>query len=323
MKILVIDDSGYARKRLAHILEGAGHRVVEADGGETGLALLADAKPDAITLDLLMPSMDGIEVLRRIRKVNPGIPVVVISADVQERTLQEVRAAGATAFVGKLAPKEDLLRTLDAAMTCKGCGGLSVSQMHAFTELMKLSMGRAAHALEGLLERRILIQAPQVEILEAGTLLTYLETNTPEIGTAAEQAFTGEINGQGYLVFPTRHAETLVQALIRQDQSLEGLSAADKTILTEVANVILNAVISDLGNRLQTRLRMGLPSVYFQLTCQRMAEIMLGQAPEESQAVVLISWLHIDEIAFVCYLVLITGAGDIHRLLENMMGDLS
>jgi len=323
MKILVIDDSAYARKRLAHIFEGAGHAIVEADDGEAGLALLADTKPDAVTLDLLMPGMDGIEVLRRIRKVHPRIPVVVISADVQDTTLREVKAAGATAFVGKLEPKDDLLRTLHEAMTCTGCGDLSSSQMDAFTELMNLCMGKAAKALERLLERHILIQAPQVEILEPENLIGYLETNTPEIGTAAEQAFTGEINGQGYLVFPTRHAETLVQALIRQDQSLEGLSAADKTILTEVANVILNAVISDLGNRLQTRLRMGLPSVYFQLTCQRMAEIMLGQAPEESQAVVLISWLHIDEIAFVCYLVLITGAGDIHRLLENMMGDLS
>ncbi len=323
MKILVIDDSAYARKRLALILQGAGHTVVEADGGEAGLALLSREAVDAVTVDLLMPGMDGLEVMRRIRHDNDRIPILVVSSDVQERTVREVMAAGATAFVGKLAPREELIGAIANLTTTKRIEDISRAQLDMFTELINLSMGRAAQALERILDRHIRIKAPEVNILKPDRLRPFLETKAPRIGTAAEQAFTGEINGRGYLIFPVDHAEILVQTLLSQDRTLERLSAAEESILTEVANVILNAVVSDMGNRLNTRLRMGLPTVYFHLSSGKMAEIMLRKAIRNAQAAVVMSWLDIDQTTFVCYLVLITGAGDIQCLLESMERELS
>src|SRR4051794_41113077 len=80
-RILVADDSTFMRRLLTQALRDAGFAVVgEAADGDEALALYRDLRPDAMTLDLAMPGMDGIGVLRALRGERSSLPVVVVSA---------------------------------------------------------------------------------------------------------------------------------------------------------------------------------------------------------------------------------------------------
>jgi CheY-like chemotaxis protein len=75
---------------------------VEADSGETALELLsAGLEPGFICLDLTMPGIGGTETLRRIKEAGYPFPVVVVTADMQRRTVEEVRSLGAADVLGK------------------------------------------------------------------------------------------------------------------------------------------------------------------------------------------------------------------------------
>jgi two-component system chemotaxis response regulator CheY len=82
-KILVVDDSGLARRRVRGILEEAGYQVVEAEDGMAALERCHVDRPDLVVLDLVMKGMYGMEVLGKLREIDSLARVIVASADVQ------------------------------------------------------------------------------------------------------------------------------------------------------------------------------------------------------------------------------------------------
>ena len=78
-RILVIDDEAGIRDSMRRTLEYQGYQFVGAATGQEGLALIERDPPDLVFLDIKMPGMDGLEVLERIKAVNPGVPVVMVS----------------------------------------------------------------------------------------------------------------------------------------------------------------------------------------------------------------------------------------------------
>ena len=101
MKILIVDDEVHVAKVLADSVRLQGHEALVAISGEEGLALLAQKRPDALFLDLVMPGMSGIEVLRRIREVHPALPVVVITGHASTAEIEEAKRLGVTDCVAK------------------------------------------------------------------------------------------------------------------------------------------------------------------------------------------------------------------------------
>ena len=99
--ILIIDDSKLSRTMSKRALSNAGYDTLEAENGREGLQLLKDQKPDCITLDLLMPEMDGMQVLAAMREQGLKTPVVVVTANVQKGIREECVAAGACDVVNK------------------------------------------------------------------------------------------------------------------------------------------------------------------------------------------------------------------------------
>jgi hypothetical protein len=109
--VLVIDDNPEARDLVRRLLEGEGFAVIEAAGGEAGLALARERRPDAITLDVLMPGMDGWAVLSAI-KGDPTLaatPVIMVSV-MEDRNLGF--ALGASEYVTKPIDRDQLRRVL-------------------------------------------------------------------------------------------------------------------------------------------------------------------------------------------------------------------
>jgi two-component system nitrogen regulation response regulator NtrX len=100
-RILVVDDEAEVRNVLAEFLESLGHDVSEADSGPAALTHVEGNRPDAVCLDLWMDGMPGLEVLDRLTRTHPELPVVIVTADPLTDTMQDARARGAFDYVLK------------------------------------------------------------------------------------------------------------------------------------------------------------------------------------------------------------------------------
>jgi two-component system, OmpR family, response regulator len=100
-KILVIDDEPGIRDLLDTLLSWKGYDVVLADSGQKGLEIFRRAGADVIVLDLKMPGMDGLTVLRQVRSLNPKQPVIILTGAGTLESEQQVRALGVTEYVEK------------------------------------------------------------------------------------------------------------------------------------------------------------------------------------------------------------------------------
>ncbi len=80
MKILVVDDDPAIRMLYKEELEDEGYEVVVASSGEEALKLFDEVEPDLVTLDILMPDMDGIQVLRKMKEKKPRLPIIMSTA---------------------------------------------------------------------------------------------------------------------------------------------------------------------------------------------------------------------------------------------------
>ena len=100
-KVLVIEDEANIRTLTEMLLKRLGHEVLLADNGWKGLELYRREHPDVIVLDLIMPGMDGIEVLRQIRSVDLKQSVVILTGDSTPETKRQVRALGVSEFILK------------------------------------------------------------------------------------------------------------------------------------------------------------------------------------------------------------------------------
>ena len=106
--ILIVDDSAYSRKKARLALKNEGYELIEAKNGRDGLDKLGEHKPDCILLDLLMPDMDGFEMLEDLQSQSSSIPVLVVSADIQETTMNRVFDLGARDMLNKAYKDDDL-----------------------------------------------------------------------------------------------------------------------------------------------------------------------------------------------------------------------
>lgn len=111
-KILVVDDSGLARRLVRKILEDLGYEVEEASDGEQALERYLLNRHDAVVLDLLMQGMYGMDVLQKLKQLNLNLPVIVVTADIQRTTREQVKELGGAAMVNKPVTKEQLEEVL-------------------------------------------------------------------------------------------------------------------------------------------------------------------------------------------------------------------
>jgi two-component system chemotaxis response regulator CheY len=115
-KVLLVDDSGLARRSTRRVLEQAGYDVVEAEDGLSALERFAVEKPDIVLLDLVMKGMYGLDVLEKLREMDPVARVIVISADVQTSSREMVQAAGASGFINKPAPPGQVVQMIEQVL---------------------------------------------------------------------------------------------------------------------------------------------------------------------------------------------------------------
>jgi Response regulator containing CheY-like receiver, AAA-type ATPase, and DNA-binding domains len=116
-RILIVDDSTMMRKTLRTILQQAGHTIDgEAANGEQALALYARCRPELVTLDITMPGMSGLEVIKKIRQLDENANIIVVSALGQQHIVFEALQSGARNFVSKPIIEDKVLAVVDIVL---------------------------------------------------------------------------------------------------------------------------------------------------------------------------------------------------------------
>ena len=115
-RILVVDDAAFMRARAAKVLEEAGHEVHQAENGVEAVKQYAENRPDAVLMDLKMPSMDGISATREISENHPDVKVVILTTfDADNHVIQALKA-GASGYILKNSRVDAIVSSLVAVV---------------------------------------------------------------------------------------------------------------------------------------------------------------------------------------------------------------
>jgi two-component system response regulator AtoC len=96
--VLIVDDDPSIRRLLVEFLEQSGYRADSAEDGESALSWLAESRPDMVLLDVRLPGISGIDVLKKTQAIHPSLPVIVISGYADEELAREALRLGAYDF---------------------------------------------------------------------------------------------------------------------------------------------------------------------------------------------------------------------------------
>lgn len=225
-RVLVIEDDIQIRRFLRAGLEASGYDLDQVDTGEAGVAQVARNPVDCVILDLGLPDIDGVEVVRRVREWS-AVPIVVLSARSQEAEKIRALDAGADDYVTKPVGMGELLARIRVALRRGRSGEAIESSVLSWGEVR---MDLAAH--------RVTCQGQEVHLTPIEfRLLTVLARNADKVVT--HRHLLKEVWGGAYVDRP--HYLRIHMAAIRQ--KLEQEPARPRYLLTE----------SGIGYRLDTR----------------------------------------------------------------------
>lgn len=112
MKILIVDDEPMVAAMIAEALRDEGNDVRVAFSGEDGLMIIAEGWPDAVFLDIVMPGMDGNEVLRRVRASWSGLPVIIMTGWATDEQVAVAKSLGVAGIVPKPSALKNFVKAL-------------------------------------------------------------------------------------------------------------------------------------------------------------------------------------------------------------------
>lgn len=119
-RILIVEDDPVAARVYGQYLKRGGYHVMVATDGHTGLQKVGQLRPDGVLLDIMLPGMNGIEVLKQIRATNAELPVVVYTNGFVPLLVDEVVAAGATHVFNKISlTSQELSNAFDKSLRRK------------------------------------------------------------------------------------------------------------------------------------------------------------------------------------------------------------
>ncbi len=116
-KVLVVDDAAFMRMLLKDMITKAGYEIAgEAASGKEAIEKYRDLNPDVVTMDTMMPEMNGVEATKEIMRLNPNAKVIICSAMGQQVMVMEAMQAGARDFMVKPFRQDKVMETLSKVM---------------------------------------------------------------------------------------------------------------------------------------------------------------------------------------------------------------
>jgi DNA-binding response OmpR family regulator len=119
--VLIVDDEHLVRDLLVQFLSLRGYRAQGVQDGAQALSIVEQAPPDLILLDLMLPGMDGVEVLRRLRGMNFSGAVIILTGSYDEELLQDAWSLHPQEVISKPIDLEKLLAIIQLVLVCREC----------------------------------------------------------------------------------------------------------------------------------------------------------------------------------------------------------
>jgi DNA-binding NtrC family response regulator len=113
MRILIVDDDEIVLKSCSKVLINEGIEVVEAQSAESALSIITQKEVSAILVDIKMPGLDGLSLIKQIRLILPDIPIIVMSGYATRETIKQVRDVTSGIFLPKPFTPDELLESLE------------------------------------------------------------------------------------------------------------------------------------------------------------------------------------------------------------------
>ncbi|MGB5994984.1 MAG: response regulator transcription factor [Candidatus Deferrimicrobiaceae bacterium] len=154
IRVLLADDHSIVRAGLRRLVEDAGDMVVVADAadGREAISKVQESLPDVVVIDLSMPGMDGLEVVRRLLSRDPKLPVLILTMHEEEQYVVRAIEAGAMGYVTKRSAAEQLLKAIRKVHA----GGRFLSESASEALATRMAKGAAARSpLDTLSTREI------------------------------------------------------------------------------------------------------------------------------------------------------------------------
>jgi two-component system, OmpR family, KDP operon response regulator KdpE len=215
IRVLIVDDEPQIRRFLRTSLSAHGYRVVEASCGREAITLTATERPELVLLDLGLPDMDGLEVIRQLREWST-VPIIVVSVRGQEGQKIEALDGGADDYVTKPFGMGELLARIRTALRHRLQAELDVPVFHAAGLTVDLAM------------RVVTVDNHEVKLTpKEYDLLRVLVTHAGKVIT--HQHLLREVWGPG-LVYETHYLRVYIGQL---RQKLEPDPAQPRYLLTE------------------------------------------------------------------------------------------
>ncbi|QBF27571.1 response regulator transcription factor [Pseudomonas tructae] len=152
-KALIVDDHPFIRSSVSVLLQGERFEVAQTDNGIDAVRLARDLKPDLLILDISMPGLDGLEVMRRIRAMGLQVKILILTSQLAEYFSIRCMRAGAIGFVSKTDDLSELGKAVQAVMS-----GYSYFPEVALSSVRKVDFCLSeAECIARLTDREVLI----------------------------------------------------------------------------------------------------------------------------------------------------------------------
>ncbi len=116
-RVMIVDDSRVVEFQMKKMLENTDYEVVSyCQDGETAIEQYGEVLPDLVTMDIIMPGMDGLETARAILEDHPDAKIIMVSSLAYDDTIEEARSIGTKTFIYKPFERDQLLSALDEAL---------------------------------------------------------------------------------------------------------------------------------------------------------------------------------------------------------------
>ena len=320
-KILVIDDSAFTRSIVRDALGGRGFRdVIEAENGEEGLKKYETEKPDVVLLDVIMPKLEGTDLLKRIMNMDENAKVIMLSAVGQERTVKMCNRLGALGYIVKPFDQMELMDTVEKAFLAKGkiepLEKLTRFEEDALREVGHMGAQHAATALSKMIGQTVkakLLKARMSALTELPELVGDKETLVSGIYLPV----TGDISGSILMVFPQKSAFMLVELLLkRKPGTTKELDEMDKSALGEAGNILAGNCLTALSHMLEMHLVEHVPDFAHGMVGALIDNVAIAFGQKAERALIIQVELSTVEIKIVGYFFLLFALKEAHAILR-------
>ena len=314
-RVLIVDDAVVMRMMIKGILSKNGYEVVgEAQNGAEAVEKYRELGPDLVTMDMVMPEMDGISAVKQIVANDPDARIIMCTSMGQQALVVEAIQAGAKSFITKPFQPPKILETIQKVLGMTESLTLSELQRDALKEVGNIGAGHAATALSQLLNTTVKLSEPRIDVLKFRDLSNRIGSGDRAVA-ALHMYVRGEAPGQMVVLFDRDQAQEFVNVFIKRIiGDIQIFDSIIDSTLKELGNIIAGSYLTALISLTGINLLPSVPTLSYG-TVQAAFRTLMSILPDQDVFLIESQFLDKDR-AVSGQFILIPETGSLEPLLS-------